>query len=85
LVVRDGAHLVFIEVRRRASKRFGDAAASVSDAKQRRFLRAAQWWLPKLVSRHFDRQIPTYRLDVIAFESDGAVWYRDAVRLAQDK
>jgi hypothetical protein len=37
------------------------------------------------VSRHFDRQIPTYRLDVIAFESDGAVWYRDAVRLAQDK
>jgi putative endonuclease len=85
LVVRDGAHLVFIEVRRRASKRFGGAAASVSDAKQQRFLRAAQWWLPRLASRHFDRQIPTYRLDVIAFESDGAVWYRDAVRLLQDK
>ena len=85
LVVRDGSHLVFIEVRQRATRRFGGAAASVSAAKQQRFLRAAQWWLPKLVSRHFDRQMPTYRLDVIAFESDGAVWYRDAVRLTQDK
>ena len=85
LVVRDGAHLVFIEVRRRASNRFGGAAASVSTAKQQRFLRAALWWLPKLVSRHFDRQTPTFRLDVIAFESDGAVWYRDAVRLTQDQ
>ena len=85
LVVREGAHLVFIEVRRRASNRFGGAAASVSAAKQQRFVRAAQWWLPKLVSRHFDRQMPTFRLDVIAFESDGVVWYRDAVRLTQDK
>jgi putative endonuclease len=85
LVVREGTDLVFIEVRQRASKRFGGAAASVSKAKQQRFLRVAQWWLPKLVQRHFDRQMPTYRLDVIAFESDGAVWYRDAIRLAQDK
>ena len=85
LVVREGTHLVFIEVRQRASKCFGGAAASVSPTKQQRFLRAAQWWLPKLVHRHFDRQMPTYRLDVIAFEADGAVWYSDAVRLPQDK
>ena len=85
LVVREGATLVFIEVRQRASRRFGGAAASVSTTKQRRFLRAAQWWLPTLVRRHFDRQMPAYRLDVIAFEPDGAVWHRDAVRLPQDK
>jgi putative endonuclease len=85
LVVRDGANLVFIEVRQRASGRFGGAAASVSTAKQRRFLRAAQWWLPTLVRCHFDQRTPTYRFDVIAFEPDGAVWYRDAVRLPQDK
>jgi putative endonuclease len=85
LVVREGNHLVFIEVRRRASKCFGGAAASVSATKQQRFLRAAQWWLPKLVRCHFGRQMPIYRLDVIAFESDEAVWYRDAVRLPQDK
>ena len=85
LVVRQGDQLVFIEVRQRTSTCFGGAAESVSTAKQQRFLRAAQWWLPTLVRRHFERQMPTYRLDVIAFEPDGAVWYRDAVRLAQDK
>ena len=85
LVVREGANLVFIEVRQRASGRFGGAAASVSTTKQQRFLRAALWWLPTLARRHFGQQIPTYRLDVIAFEPTGAVWYRDAVRLPQDK
>lgn len=85
LVVRDGTNLVFIEVRQRASGRFGGAAASVSAAKQQRFLRAAQWWLPTLVRRHFGQRMPTYRLDVIAFEPGGVVWYRDAVRLTQDK
>jgi putative endonuclease len=85
LVVRDGTNLAFIEVRQRASGRFGGAAASVSAAKQQRFLRAAQWWLPTLVRRHFDQRMPTYRLDVIAFEPGGVVWYRDAVRLTQDK
>jgi putative endonuclease len=85
LVVRDGANLVFIEVRQRASGRFGGAAASVSTTKQQRFLRAAQWWLPTLARRHFGQQVPTYRLDVIAFEPEGAVWYRDAVRVPQDK
>lgn len=85
LVVREGASLVFIEVRQRASGRFGGAAASVSTTKQQRFLRAAQWWLPTLARRHFGQQVPTYRLDVIAFEPEGPVWYRDAVRLPQDK
>ena len=85
LVVREGTNLVFIEVRQRTSGRFGGAAASVSTTKQQRFLRAAQWWLPVLVRRHFGKQIPTYRLDVIAFEPEGTIWYRDAVRLPQDK
>ena len=85
LVVREGDNLVFIEVRQRTSRHFGGAAASVSTRKQQRFLRAAQWWLPSLVRRHFSQRMPTYRLDVIAFEPEGAVWYRDAVRLPQDK
>ena len=85
LVVREGAELVFVEVRRRASARFGGAAASVSAGKQRRLLRAAQWWLPTLVRRHFAGRIPPCRLDVITFGPEGAAWHRDAVRLTQDK
>ena len=85
LVVREGVQLVFVEVRRRGSQRCGGAAASVSLSKQRRFTRAAQWWLPTLAQRYFGGQHPLCRLDVIAFEPDGVYWHRDAVRLAQDK
>lgn len=41
LVAQDGEVLVFIEVRQRASSRFGSAAESVTAAKQRRLRRAA--------------------------------------------
>ena len=45
LVCRDGATLVFVEVRLRRNGRFGGAAESITAAKQRRVLIAAQWWL----------------------------------------
>lgn len=41
LVMLDGEVLVFVEVRQRASSRFGSAAESVTAAKQRRLRRAA--------------------------------------------
>ena len=85
LVVRTGAELVFVEVRRRSSARFGGAAASVSVAKRQRLIRAAQWWLPALARRHFGGQLPVCRLDVIAFEPEGTIWHRDAIRLTLDK
>ncbi len=85
LVVRTGAELVFVEVRQRSSARFGGAAASISVGKQQRLIRAAQWWLPTLARRHFGGQMPKCRLDIIAFEPDGAIWHRDAIRLTQDK
>ncbi|WP_293765923.1 YraN family protein [uncultured Aquitalea sp.] len=45
LVMRDGPVWVFVEVRHRASARFGDAAASITPAKQRKLLHAAQVYL----------------------------------------
>ena len=45
LVMRDGETLVFVEVRLRRNGRFGGAAESITAAKQRRVLIAAQWWL----------------------------------------
>ena len=53
LVMRDGGTLVFVEVRFRANGHFGGAAASVTPAKQRRLIRAAQRYLaahPELAS-----------------------------------
>jgi len=45
LVARDGAALVFVEVRLRRSGTHGGAGASVDAAKQRRVLRAARLYL----------------------------------------
>ena len=45
LIALDGAELVFVEVRLRASTSHGGAAASITVAKQQRIRRAAAWWL----------------------------------------
>ena len=43
--MRDGAEIVFVEVKARASDRFGPAAAAVGPAKQRTLRRLAARWL----------------------------------------
>ena len=43
--MRDGAVLVFVEVRLRGPGAWEDGATSVNAAKQRRLLRAAEAWL----------------------------------------
>lgn len=45
LVMRDGAALVFVEVRARGSMAFGGAAASITAAKQARVALAARHYL----------------------------------------
>jgi putative endonuclease len=68
---RDGT-LVFVEVRKRASRRFGGAAASVSATKQRRIVFAARHYLLRL------REPPPCRFDVISMEGGGIQWMRAA-------
>lgn len=45
LILKDGATLVFAEVRLRSNAHFGGAAASITPAKQARISRAAQIYL----------------------------------------
>jgi putative endonuclease len=85
LVVRDGQTLVFVEVRYRASQRFGGAAASITRAKQARLMKAIDWWLPKMVKAAFAGKMPRCRIDLATFEQDTLTWHKDAVRLDQDK
>jgi putative endonuclease len=74
---RDGA-LVFVEVRARAQRRYGGAAASIGWQKKQRIVRAAQHFLVTRVSHLRDQ--PACRFDVIAFEAGRLVWLRDAFR-----
>jgi putative endonuclease len=80
LVMRDGTTLAVIEVRRRASARFGGAAASITRAKQLRIARATRHLL---LTHAALRNLPV-RFDVVAFEeaAGGArvAWLRDAFR-----
>jgi putative endonuclease len=67
LVMLDGATLVLVEVRYRASARFGGAAASITWRKQQRIARAAQHLLlvrPQLRAR-------PARFDVVAIAATG--------------
>jgi putative endonuclease len=74
LVARDGATLVFVEVRLRTSAAFGGAAASVDVHKQRRILQAARLYLA-------GRADTPCRCDVVVLDRldpAGIEWIRDA-------
>jgi len=67
LVMRDGATVVFVEVRYRRSLRFGGAIASVTPTKQARLIRAAQCFL---IAHPTHARRPC-RFDVIGFHGEG--------------
>jgi putative endonuclease len=75
LVMRDGAHWVFVEVRARRDARHGGAAASVGWRKQQRLALAAQLYL---LSRFGQHGWPACRFDVVAFEAGEPHWIRGA-------
>lgn len=75
LIMKDGAGMVFVEVRLRTNKAFAGAAESVAARKQQRVILAAQHYLSSLAST------PPCRFDVIALDAlDEAriEWIRDA-------
>lgn len=76
LIMREAdGTLIFVEVRQRASRTFGGAAASVTPAKQRRILLAAEHYLAAQAEQG---GAPRCRLDVVALEPGRLEWIRDA-------
>lgn len=80
LVMRDGATVVFIEVRYRRDARFGGGAASIDRNKRRKLVHAAQAFL----AAHRQFVDAPCRFDVIDADGDPARprlnWIRDAFR-----
>jgi len=75
LILRDGATLVFVEVRQRAAGAPVSAAASIGPAKIRRIIRAAQVYLQR-----FNR-LPPCRIDVVAIDGDDIEWITNAIEV----
>ena len=68
---RDGT-LVFVEVRARASRSHGGAAASISATKRQRLVRAAQHYLLRFAAP------PPCRFDVLAIDGERVEWLQAA-------
>ena len=64
LIARKGKLLVFVEVKTRHSKRFGNPAESVTYSKQQKLLKTVQWFL--LANPQFIKFQP--RIDVCLIE-----------------
>ncbi len=75
LIMRHGNHLVFVEVRCRASNHYGDAAETVGFRKQRKLIRTAQYYLQQ---NRIDRPC---RFDVVALTAGRLDWIPDAFTL----
>ena len=73
LIMLDHATLVFVEVRSRAKGRFGGAAASVTPAKQRRLVLAAQAYLKRYPV------VPVCRFDLIAIDGGAIEWLKNVI------
>ncbi|MFC0252308.1 YraN family protein [Massilia consociata] len=74
LIMRDGESLVFVEVRQRAERTHGGAAASITPAKIRRLTRAAQFYLLRFPVT------PPCRIDVVAIDGDHLEWLQNVVQ-----
>ena len=76
LIARDGATLVFVEVRARGSNRFGGAAASITAAKQGKLTRTALHYLAG------SGRTPQCRIDAVLLTGSGeegtVEWIRNA-------
>lgn len=75
LVMRDGATLVFVEVRFRADGGHGDGLDSVSPTKQRRLIAAARQYLAD--NSKYARYAT--RFDVVALGAGGPRWVKNAI------
>ena len=72
LVAREGATLVFVEVRMRSSEGFGGAAGSIGPRKQARIVAAARQFLARIGRE------PPCRFDVVTLDGDTPKWLRGA-------
>lgn len=72
LIAREGATLVFVEVRMRSSDGYGGAAGSIGARKQARIVAAARQFLARIPRE------PVCRFDVVTLESDTPQWLRGA-------
>jgi putative endonuclease len=85
IIARDGATLVFVEVKARVGHAFGEAAEAVTPLKQRRLVQLAHLYLASerridcacrfdVVAIHFEQATPVVTIFRHAFDATSVVW-----------
>ena len=76
LIMAQGEDIVFVEVRLRSHRQFANAAESVTISKQKKIIKAAQYYL----QQHQLTEKANCRFDVIAFSDDHSnpEWIKNA-------
>lgn len=76
LIMEDAGDIVFVEVRQRATRRFGGALESVTPVKRHRLIAAARYYLLTHAPN------AGCRFDIVAIEGKGRIeWIRDAFQV----
>lgn len=75
LIMRDGATLVFVEVRQRSTSDHGNASATITPTKQGRLIRAARTYLMRF------EQLPVCRFDVVAIDGEQLEWLCNVIEM----
>jgi putative endonuclease len=65
IVAEEGGYLVFVEVKKRNTARFGEALCSIDERKKRHLVKAALFYMK--LHRAFDRKV---RFDVIGIDGE---------------
>jgi putative endonuclease len=75
LIAREGATVVFVEVRSRASETYGGAAASITTAKRQKLIKTARHYLAGVTP------LPPCRFDAVLVTGDPPriEWIRNAI------
>ncbi|MDN3681558.1 YraN family protein [Vibrio tapetis subsp. quintayensis] len=78
LIMRERNAIVFVEVKYRNQKNFGNAAEMVTYRKQQKLIKTAQWWLRNQKLSPYDTE---FRFDVIAIHQKGEDinWIKNAI------
>ncbi|MDP2810536.1 MAG: YraN family protein [Rhodocyclaceae bacterium] len=74
LICRDGAVVVFVEVRLRRRSDYGGAAASITATKQAKVILAARHWL----AQHGQYDNSPCRFDCVLMDDDNIEWLKNA-------
>ncbi|MBR5931190.1 MAG: YraN family protein [Lachnospiraceae bacterium] len=74
IIAREGDVICFIEVKYRASKRYGGASYAISTQKQQKIRKVAQWY----ISSHHLGSSTFFRFDAVLIEGEEIRYIRNA-------